>query len=83
MAIGRPVLASRLGGLPELVSAEETGLLVPPGDVDAWREALAAALADPERMRRLGEAGRRRAAREFGLERHVASVEALYREVAA
>jgi glycosyltransferase involved in cell wall biosynthesis len=60
MAVGRPVVASAIGGLPDVVADGETGILVPPGDSDALRGALAALLADPERRAELGEAGRRR-----------------------
>ncbi len=58
MAQGKPVVATAVGGTPELVLDGETGLLVPPGDVDALADALADVLDDPERARRLGEAGR-------------------------
>jgi glycosyltransferase involved in cell wall biosynthesis len=58
MAHGRPVVASAVGGLLDLVSDEKTGLLVPPGDVGALRAALERLLGDPALRRRLGEAGR-------------------------
>lgn len=83
MALGKAVLASDLGGLPELVEPGATGELVPSGDVAAWSAALARAVAEPERMRSLGDAARRRAAVRFSLAAHVERVEALYREVAA
>jgi starch synthase len=60
MAHGRPVVASAVGGLLDLVVDGETGILVPPGDVDALREALERLLGDAELRRRLGEAGRER-----------------------
>jgi glycosyltransferase involved in cell wall biosynthesis len=62
MAHGRPVVASAVGGIPELVQDGVTGLLVPPGDVDALRSALERLLADPILRRRMGRAGRRRVA---------------------
>ena len=65
MAHGRPVVASAVGGLLDLVVDGETGLLVPPGDVAALRAAIERLLGDPELRRRLGEAGRRRAAERF------------------
>jgi glycosyltransferase involved in cell wall biosynthesis len=65
MAYGRPVVAGAVGGLLDLVVHEETGLLVPPGDVGALREALERLLADKELRRRLGEAGRERIRRHF------------------
>jgi glycosyltransferase involved in cell wall biosynthesis len=58
MAAGKPVVASRVGGVPEAVQDGTTGLLVPPGDVAALGEALATLIANPEHRRRLGEAGR-------------------------
>jgi colanic acid/amylovoran biosynthesis glycosyltransferase len=61
MAHGKPVVASAVGGLLDLVADGETGLLVPPGDVAALRAALERLLADPDLRRRLGAAGRERA----------------------
>jgi glycosyltransferase involved in cell wall biosynthesis len=65
MAQGRPVVASAVGGLLDLVVDGETGLLVPPRDVPALRAALERLLADEELRRRLGAAGRERARRHF------------------
>ena len=61
MANGRPVVASAVGGLLDLVADGETGLLVPPGDVERLRAALQHLLDDAELRRKLGAAGRRRA----------------------
>jgi glycosyltransferase involved in cell wall biosynthesis len=61
MAHGRPVVAGAVGGLLDLVVPEETGLLVPPGDVGALREALKRLLGDEELRARLGANARRRA----------------------
>ncbi len=63
MAHGRPVVASAVGGLLDLVADGETGLLVPPGDVAALREALERLLGDPELRKRMGVTGRGRANR--------------------
>lgn len=68
MAHGRPVVASAVGGLRDLVVDDETGILVPPGDVDALRTALERLLADPEERQRLGRAGRARIAEHFSWE---------------
>ena len=65
MAHGRPVVASGVGGLLDLVVNGETGILVEPGNVPSLRAALGRLLADPELRRRMGEAGRRRAAEHF------------------
>lgn len=65
MACGLPVLVSRNGGMIEIVVDKETGRLLPPGDVSAWRAALAELLAAPEKRLALGQAGRKRAGSEF------------------
>lgn len=60
MAARLPVVAYRHGGAGEIIVAQETGLLVPPGDVQALGQAVAELLGDPARAERLGQAGRRR-----------------------
>jgi D-inositol-3-phosphate glycosyltransferase len=60
MAHGKPVVASAVGGLLDLVRHGETGLLVPPGDAAALRSALERLLADGTLRRRMGREGRRR-----------------------
>ena len=69
MAHGRPVVAGDVGGLRDLVVDEETGLLVPPGDVGALRDALRRLLADQDLQRRFGNAGRARIAEHFTWQR--------------
>jgi glycosyltransferase involved in cell wall biosynthesis len=65
MAYGRPVVAGAVGGLLDLVADGETGLLVPPRDVPALREALERLIGDPELRRRMGEAARERVRTRF------------------
>ena len=79
MAAGRPVVASRTGGLAEVVIHDSTGWLVAPGDGGALADALEAAIRDPERRRRFGMAGRERVAGEFSMARMAARNEELYR----
>jgi glycosyltransferase involved in cell wall biosynthesis len=81
MAVGRPVVAARCGGIPEVVADGVTGFLVPPVDVGAFTVAVVRLLEDPELCRRLGGAGRRRAEARFGVEAHAASVLEVYRAV--
>jgi glycosyltransferase involved in cell wall biosynthesis len=78
MAAGLPVVASAVGGIPELVADGETGLLVPPGDADALAAALQRLVGDPELRRRMGAASAERAEREFSLEAVRAAHVALY-----
>ena len=68
MAAGLPVVASDVGGVPELVVDGETGLLVPPGDPHALAAAIDRLLDDPDLRRRLGAAGRLRVSEQFDLE---------------
>ena len=83
MAVGRAVVASHTGGIPEVVIAGETGLLVPPGDDQALADAVISLLKNPERRREMARAGSIRAERDFSLERALASLQALYEELLA
>ncbi len=81
MAAGRPVVARRVGALPETVVHGETGLLVDEDTADV-AAALLCLLADRGRARTMGLAGRRRAEQEFPPERAVVTVEEVYRTLA-
>ena len=82
MALAKPVVASRVGGTPEVVVDGETGLLVEPADPEALAQALAGMLRDRERAQRMGEAGRARVEALFDLDHSVDRIEALYEQVA-
>jgi len=79
MAHGLPVIASRTGGLPEVVEDGVTGILVTPEDIHALAEALAALLRDPETRGRMGDAGRRRIELSFRLETMLERTADVYR----
>ena len=95
MACGCPVVASRVGGIPEVVVDGETGVLVPlelrtdepmaPADAAAYEQALAEAInwliADPARRSAMGEAGRRRAIADFSWSSIAARTVELYRSL--
>jgi glycosyltransferase involved in cell wall biosynthesis len=82
MATGKPVVAFKHGGVCEMVEDGVTGLLCPPGDIDELAAAIDSLLADPERRRAMGEAGRARLDRLFSREAFIARFSALYRELA-
>lgn len=81
MAMGKPVVATDAGGVPEIVAHGETGLLVPPGDAGRLAEAVLHLLHHRAELTRCGIAGRRRAERHFSLTGHAEAVGALYEEL--
>jgi glycosyltransferase involved in cell wall biosynthesis len=78
MAAGKPVVATDVGGNSEAVEPDVTGVLVAPADPEALAGAIVALLAEPERARRFGEAGRRSLDRRFSLDAAVKANEELY-----
>lgn len=80
-ACGLPVIASRVGGLSEVVVDGETGFLVPPGDIDALSAAMACLLSDPELRTSMGQAGRRFVLEHYRWEDNASLMEQLYRQV--
>jgi glycosyltransferase involved in cell wall biosynthesis len=83
MAAGRPIVASRVSAIPEIVADGETGTLVPPRDPAALANAIGALLADPARADALGAAGRARLAERFTVEKMVRETAGVYRSVVA
>ncbi|MFF5532485.1 glycogen synthase [Streptomyces cinerochromogenes] len=83
MACGTPVVASRVGGIPEVVADGRTGLLVEADDdfASGLARALDTVLADPKAARRMGEAGRARAVGEFGWDAVARRTAGLYEEI--
>lgn len=78
MAAGKPVVATRVDGVPEAVVDGETGWLVPPGDAEVLADRILALIENPQRARMMGAAGRRRVESLFRKERMVAQTERLY-----
>lgn len=83
MCLGRPIVATAVGGVPSVIADDVTGLLVPPADPAALADAIASLLDDPARRARLGAAAARFAHDELRLETMVAHVESIYDEVLA
>jgi glycosyltransferase involved in cell wall biosynthesis len=79
--LGIPAVASRVGGIPEVVVDGHTGLLVPPGDPAALAHAVTTLLGDPDRRRAMGQAAHTHALARFTIRRHVDGVEGVYAEV--
>jgi sugar transferase (PEP-CTERM/EpsH1 system associated) len=83
MAAGLPIVATHVGGNPEVVDVDRTGLLVPSGDPNALADAVIRVMTDPELAIRFGRAGRARAEQQFDVRGVAATYEALYLELLA
>ncbi len=83
MSFGIPVVASRIGALPEMVVDGETGLLVDPGKVESLVTALLRLIQDNDLRQRLGRAARSRFLREFSLPVMQKKLLRVYREAVA
>jgi len=81
MAYGKPVVASRIGGIPELVLDGETGFLFEAGDAGELRMILDRLMSDSALRARMGAAGRIRAERQFSIEKHNANLMDTYRSL--
>jgi len=81
MAAGRPVVATRVGGVPDLVEDGVTGYLTPSGDPASVAEAVAMLLADPQRRQMMGQAGKERVYPTFGAERLLENIDRLYTDL--
>lgn len=82
MAAGKPVIATNVGGNSEAVQHGVTGLLVPTGDADALAEAMISLAEQPDKVKKLGTAARRRAVDVFSLDAMVRNYERLYSDLA-
>jgi glycosyltransferase involved in cell wall biosynthesis len=78
LLMGKPVVASNVGGLPDTIRHGHTGLLVPPGDPPALAAAVAALIADPARRTQMGQAGRAECLHRFDISTTVEQVETVY-----
>ena len=80
-ACGLPVVATAVGGIPQVIDHPTTGLLVPPGDVAGLQHALSELLRDPAAGERMGMAGRQRVEGQFSIAAMVNGNLAVYRKV--
>jgi glycosyltransferase involved in cell wall biosynthesis len=81
MAVGKPVIASRGGGVPEIIAHGETGLLTPMGDAQALADELISLIRDPAKARRLGAAGYEHVRRNFTAQQGARQVEGIYGKI--
>ena len=80
MAAGKPIVASKVGGIPDLVQHEHNGLLVPPGDAKALAAAIRQLINDPEKAKLMGQRGRE-LCHQFSIEAMIEKIDALYMEL--
>jgi L-malate glycosyltransferase len=78
MALSRPVIGTKMGGIPEMIIEEETGYLVPVSNPWCLAEAIQWLWHDPEKRRKMGENAKKRAEEHFGMEKMVDDIEKLY-----
>jgi len=78
MAMAKPVVATRSGGVPEIVEDGVTGILISPGDAEAMAEAIVTLLKDEDKAKQMGLEGRQKAERFYGLRTHLERIENLY-----
>ena len=81
MATGLPVISSKVGGITEIVVEGETGLLIPPNNIQALVEAIERLLDDEKLRVKMGKEGRRRVERFFTWETHVNKLISLYNKM--
>jgi glycosyltransferase involved in cell wall biosynthesis len=81
LAAGRPVVATRVGGVPDVVREGVDGYLVEAGDVEALADALARLAADPKLREQMGAAGRERVLPRYAVERLIDDIDRLYRSL--
>lgn len=80
LALQKPVVATHVGGIPEIVEDGVTGYLVPPRNPEALAERIILLLSDPQTAARFGEVGRKRVEEAFGLEQMIRNYQSLYDE---
>ncbi len=81
LASGRPVVSTRVGGVPELIEDGKTGFIVPPGDHEALADTLVHALGDMDRLRAMGRQGQQRTLEEYNAQRLIRDIDRLYGEL--
>ena len=78
MAMNVPVVATKIGALPEVIDDGKTGVLVPPGDVSALTGAIKYLIQNPDIRKEMGENGRKRVIERFNIEKNIKQVEEIF-----
>lgn len=81
MAMKKPIIATRAGGPIEIIDEGVNGLLVPPGDVRKLADAIIELLQNPDKRKKMGEAGRKTVEEKFTIQSHVALTESIFRKI--
>jgi glycosyltransferase involved in cell wall biosynthesis len=81
MACGKPVIATKIVGIPEQVIHGQTGLLIEPGDPQSLAQAIQSLLSDPQFRRQMGQCGRERVIQKFTWERNASEMVSIYQEM--
>jgi len=81
MACAKPVVATKVGGVPEVVDDGITGSLVLPKNPNALAEAIITLLQNKEKAQRMGQAGRKRVEKMFSLQKNIRQTEEIYEEI--
>ena len=81
MAMNKPVVATNVGGVPEIVEDEKSGILVEPEDCDGLASAMISVLDSPEIALKLAVEGEKRGRENFSLEEHVREIEKIYKSL--
>lgn len=77
----RPIIATRVGGLPDIIVDEETGILVENEDIDALSLAMARLLQEPATISRMGTAARQHVVAQFAADRNTTMYETLFKRL--
>jgi glycosyltransferase involved in cell wall biosynthesis len=81
MSIGLPVIASRVAGIPEMIVDGETGILIPPGNIEVIGDEIKRLMSNPSLRKSLGEKGRERVLKEFPKGKMLGQVRELYASI--
>jgi len=81
MAMGKPVVATNVGGVPEIILSDHTGILVELANPDSIAQAVVRLLKDEKLSKKIGQAGLRRVQEKFTIEKHVQEIQRVYDSV--